>query len=330
MVLLALILGALAVQSASEMVAVRAAGDCPSAAAVREKLGTLLGAGDPARAPDLAEVDVLGSTLAISLRRASGEIVGDKRLPATAGCAARAESAAIVLAAWEAQLGDHAAPELVPPVTPPPIADAGSPAETAASALPAARPSPGAAPAVVGGPGGAVSPGAEPRRWGVSPGGSLLASIDGDDTALAATAEAALSRRGSRLALGAGAMFVSSHAASVSPGIGTWRRFGAVIDGRWRARWSGLWLEARAGAGLTVLAISGSGLAQNGSGTAFDPGAVAGLRLGLTGGPATPWVEIGTTVWPRRQILDVRGGGAADLPRFDALLGVGFSLERRP
>jgi hypothetical protein len=177
---------------------------------------------------------------------------------------------------------------------------------------------------------GGAPPAALPRRWHLSAGGSLLASIDADDTALAATAEAALSRAGSPLAFGAGAMFVSSHAVSVSPGIGSWRRFGLVLDGRWRADLGTLRLEARAGAALTLLTISGSALAQNGGGDAFDPGAVAGLRLGIPGGPANPWVEIGATIWPRRQTLQVRGGAATDLPSVDVLVGVGFSLEHLP
>jgi hypothetical protein len=341
MAFLALILGALtAIAAAPAAVTVRAAGDCPSAAAVRERLDKLLGTPVDGRAPDLAEVDVVGATLSISLRRPSGEIVGEKQLAAATGCAARAESAAIVLAAWEAQLGDHAAAELVSPLAPPPIADAGPTTATAAATtataapmtatatpvLPLSRPTP---PTVVGSA-SAQATAAEPRRWVLSPGGSLLASIDRDDTALAATAEAALSRSGSPFAVGAGAMFVSSHTVSVSPGIGTWRRYGLLVDGRWRAHLSRLWLEARVGGALTVLTMSGSALAESGGGDAFDPGAVAGLRLGLPGGPAAPWVEVGATVWPRRQTLDVRGGGTADLPFMDVLLGVGFSLERWP
>jgi len=183
---------------------------------------------------------------------------------------------------------------------------------------------------VVRATGGRASPPAEPRRWTLTPGGSLLASIDGEDTALAATAEAALSRPGSSFALGAAAMFVGSHAVAVRPGIGTWRRFGVVIDGRRRVRWARLWLEARAGAALTLVAISGSALAESGGGNVLDPGLVGGLRLGLSGGPAVPWLEVGASVWPRRQTLDVVGGGTADLPAVDVLAGVGFSFHGWP
>jgi hypothetical protein len=310
MLFLALMLGVVTGQAAQQVVTVRATGDCPSAAAIGEKLGKLLGAAGPGRAPDVAEVDLVGATLAIRLRDPSGQIVGDKRLPAGAGCAERAESAAIVLAAWEAQLGDHAAAGLVAPVTPPPIREAAP----AAAASTAPRP-PAAAPA-----GG----------WGWSVGGSLLAAIDSADTALAATAEATVSRAASPFALGASAIFVNSHATEVAPGTGSWRRFGLVLDARRRSRWPLVWLEARAGVALTILRITGSGLSENSGGTAFDPGAVAGLRLGLVGNPATAWIEASATLWPRRQTLDVRGGGAADLPLVDGLVGIGFSFERSP
>ncbi len=80
---------------------------------------------------------------------------------------------------------------------------------------------------------------------------------------------------------------------------------------------------------LTALAISGRGLAEESGGIALDPGALAGLRVGLTGGRALSWLEVATTFWPRRQSVYVRDGGSADLPRFEALIGVGISWGRR-
>jgi hypothetical protein len=328
MVLLALILGALATET-TPFVTVDAAGDCPSAAAVGAKLNELMPTGDPPRAPDVAEVRVVGTTLTISLRRASGEAVGQKELPAPAGCAARAAAAAVVLAAWQTELAGHAAAALTLPVTPPPLPEP-------AAAPPAPAPPPPATPApvvatVTRTPAAAVAPpSGEKRSLVLDPGASVLASIDADDTAVAATAELALARDGSPFALAAGALFVSAHTTAVSPGIGSWRRFGVSADGRRRLHRGGFWLEARLGLALTVLDISGSALTRDGGGTVLDPGALAGLRVGLPGGPATPWLEIATTFWPRRQTLEVQGGAATDLPRFEALLGVGLSFGRRP
>jgi hypothetical protein len=301
-------------------------GDCPSAAAVRERLGKLVGPAGPGRVPDVAHVEVVGATLAIDLRRETGEIIGDKRLPLGAGCAERAESAAIVLAAWEAQLGDHAAATLSPPVTPPPAREV----VTASSPPPQPPPPPATAPTVVSNPARSAPPTAAPGGWALSPGGSLLASIDSDDTALAATAEEVVSWRGSPFAVAGSAMFVSSHVTSVAPGTGSWRRFGLVVDARRRARWPRFWLQARSGVALTILSISGSGLSANGGGTAVDPGVVGALRLGLSETPATAWLEVGANVWPRRQTLAVRGGAATDLPVLDVLVGIGFSIERPP
>ena len=324
MLFLALVLGAaVAIHPAPEVVTVQAAGDCPSATAIRERLGILLGPAAPARGPDVAQVEVVGPTLVIALRRVTGERIGDKRLPLSAGCAERAESAAIVLAAWETQLGDHAAATLAPPVTPPPASEAAPaslsppPTPAAASTL-ARRPQVPAPPAV--GSGG----------WALTPGGSLLASIDSDDTALAATAELAVARGQSPFAFAASGMFVSSHVTAVAPGTASWRRFGLALDARRRARWARVWLQARAGAALTLVSISSSGLSDNGGGITVDPGAIAGLRLGLVQTPATAWLEIGAGLWPRRQTLAVRGGGTAVLPVVDALVGIGFSIERLP
>jgi hypothetical protein len=314
MLFLALMLGAVTSQLAPEAVTVRVTGDCPSAVAIDQRLRKLVVPVGPGRAADVAHVEVVESRLAVALYRATGEVIADKRLPLQAGCAQRAESVAIVLAAWEAQLGDHAAPVLVPPVTPPPAGDAT-----------AAPPAPAVTPVLV-----AAAPAARPAGWVFSPGGSLLASIDRDDTALAATAEVAVSRRSSPFALAGGAMFVSSHTAPVAPGSGSWRRFGVVLDARGQARRSRLWGEARAGLALTVLNISGSGLPENGSGVALDPGAVVAVRLGLVQAPAIVWLELGATVWPRRQTVEVRGGGAVDLPLVDVLVGLGFSLQRSP
>jgi hypothetical protein len=187
-----------------------------------------------------------------------------------------------------------------------------------------------AASTLVRGAGGSSPAAAEPGGWVLSEGGSLLASIDSADTALAATAEVVASRRQSPFAFAASALLVSAHVTSVAPGTASWRRYGLALDARRRARWARVWLQARAGAALTILSISGSGLAENGGGTGLDPGAVAGLRLGLTQTPATAWLEVGTSVWPRRQMLAVRGGGTGFLPVVEALVGVGFSIERLP
>ena len=168
----------------------------------------------------------------------------------------------------------------------------------------------------------------ERRRLVLAPGGSLFASIDADDTAWGAAAEVVSSRPGAPFAFGGSALFVASHATTVSPGVGSWRRFGLVLDGRRRTAWPSAWLEARVGLALTALVISGSALGETAGGITLDPGALVGLRVGLAGGPAVSWLEVAATAWPRRQTVYVRDGGSADLPRFEALVGVGLSWGR--
>jgi hypothetical protein len=325
----ALILSALAILPAPPVVIVRASGDCPSAGAVSGALAKLIAPADPPRPADLAEIEVRGATLAVSLRRASGEVIGQRELAAPVGCAERAESAAIVLAAWETHLGDRPAGDLQLGVTPPliaattPLAPSFAGAEASATSVQLAKP------AVVRTSSPLGVPATETRRFVLAPGGSLFASVDVDGTALGAAVEVALSRTGSPFALGGSALFVTSHATSVSPGIGSWRRFGLVVDGRRRVAWPSAWFEGRMGVALTALAISGSALAEASDGISLDPGALAGLRVGPAGGRAASWVEIATTFWPRRQTIYVRDGDAADLPRFEALIALGLSWGRQ-
>jgi hypothetical protein len=328
-------LWALAMQPPPAAVIVRASGDCPSAGAVTGALAKLLAPAalsDRSLPADLAEIEVRGATLVISLRRDSGEIVGQRELAAPAGCADRAEAAAIVLAAWETHLGDRPARDLqldrqreatlpsVAATTPPAPSFVGAEIPAPSVQLPK--------PAVVRAVGPLGVSAAERRRLVLVPGGSLFASVDANDTALGAAAEVVWSRPGSPFALGGSALVVASHATTVSPGVGSWRRFGLVVDGRRRAAWPSAWLEARIGLALTALAISGSALGEASGGITLDPGALVGLRVGLAGGPAVSWLEIAATAWPRRQTVYVRGGGSADLPRLEALLGVGLSWGR--
>jgi hypothetical protein len=348
MVTTALLLFALAAEPALVPVTVRAAGPCPSGRAVSEALAALVAPTEQLRAPDLAEIELRGAVLVISLRRASGELVGQRELDAPAGCQERAESAAVILAAWETRPGAHPAGALRLPLTPPPPEGTTTtgvpppqPAATAtAAAAPASVPSPpspaapsGAPPTVAARAAPAVAP--EPTRPQDSRGaliqlsGALFAAVNADDEAAAVAAEAAWSRAPSGFGIGGGALYVASHTTSVSPGVGSWRRFGVVADGRRRASWSGVWLEARAGLALTALAIKGSSLADSGGGNTFDPGALGGLRVGLPQGALNPWLEVAATFWPRPQTLYVRDGGEVDLPRFELLVGVGLSFGWR-
>ena len=364
MVTTALLLLALAADPALVPVAVRASGPCPSGRAVSEALAALVAPADQLRAPDLAEVEIRGTVLIVSLRRASGELVGQRELDAPPGCKERAESAAVILAAWETRLGAHPAGELPLPLTPPPLegtTTTGAPSpQLATTATPAAAPAtigsrpptaapsgapppaasgappraaPGAPPSVATGARPAVASAEDlphdPRAPRVQLSGALFEAVNADNAAPAVAVEAAWSFARSGYGVGAGALYVASHATAVSPGLGSWRRVGVVADGRRRASWSGVSLEARAGLALTALVIKGSSLTDSGGGTTFDPGALAGLRVGLPQAVLSPWLEVAATFWPRPQTLYVRDGGEVDLPRFELLVGVGLSFGWR-
>lgn len=88
------------------LVDVRGATTCPRAEEVAASLAGMLPAEDGAGVP-VADVALLkeDGDLIVELRRASGELIGEKRIARTLTCGARAETAAVFVAAWEARLG---------------------------------------------------------------------------------------------------------------------------------------------------------------------------------------------------------------------------------
>jgi hypothetical protein len=76
---------------------------CPRPEDVAAALARMLAPGAPASPADRAALREDEGALVIVVRRPSGEIIGEKRLPATLSCAVRAEAAAVAIAALEAR-----------------------------------------------------------------------------------------------------------------------------------------------------------------------------------------------------------------------------------
>ena len=306
MVVAGLIVAALIADPSAAAVDVTGDSSCPSAAEVAAALPGLIGPTDPDIAADQASLTDDGSAVTVALRRASGDLVGEKRLDAGLSCEQRARAAAVVIAAWEARPGVQANTLAVP--APPP-----RPAAVVAERSP-----------------GDLTARAGPAPIDVEPGASLGASLNGASPAPVAAIEVAFSRRDGLIIPAVGALFVGTHTRSVGPGDGTWRRYGLLATVGSRRSWSAAWAEARVGVAATLLDISGDSYPSNGAGITFDPGITLGARCGPRFGPVRLWIDATAAFWPRGQTLTVSGVPAsAALPRGEALLGLGASYAGR-
>lgn len=298
-----IVLAAAVADPAATALPVTGATACPVAADVAAALTGMVPPRDPELPPDVAELKDDAGSVVVSLRRGSGEPVGEKRLDPGLDCAQRARAAAVIVAAWEARLSTPPAALVVQQP-----AAAGPPVVTAPSPPPATTP-----------------PLFENNvELGVSAG----ASMNGTTLAPAATIEVAYAPALARVIPAVAALFVGGHTISVGPGSATWRRYGLAVTAASRRNWAPLWLEGRLGLALTLLDISGSSFPSNGSGVTLDPGVELGARLGLRSRRIRWWLDGTIALWPRGQDVFVDGApGSATLPRGQALLSLGAAYE---
>src|SRR3982751_32522 len=95
---------------------------CPVPADVEAALTGLIAARDPGTPADVAELKDDTGSVVVTLRRDSGEPIGEKRLDPGLSCPQRARAAAVIVAAWEARLATPAAALVVEaPAPSPPV-----------------------------------------------------------------------------------------------------------------------------------------------------------------------------------------------------------------
>jgi hypothetical protein len=317
------------VLSAVPGIDVRGNADCPTPGALAAALEGLIApapSGAPA-AQDVVELSSRGGSVTVKLTSAGGDLVGEKHLPERLSCGARAQAAAVMVAAWEAHLRGVAAPigpaaQVRAPTLPPPVA-APAPAPPA-PATPRASP----ATAVVAQP---LAPGAPapspPVQLEVST--ALFASVTAAGVAPGGIFEVGVARADAPLALEVGAVIVGAHRTGVATGRGLWRRYGGVVELDSRSRWRSMVLHIHGGAALSAVTISGQSFPSVANDAVFDPGIVVGLRLALAARLA-PWVGATAVSWPRAHTLTVGGSPASvDLPQFETWLGGGLTFGRR-
>src|SRR3954451_1956842 len=190
MVAVSLFVFAVVADPAARALNVTGATACPVAADVEAALTGLIPARDPGLPPDVAELKDDTDSVAVTLRRDSGEPIGEKRLDPGLSCPQRARAAAVIVAAWEARLATPAAALVVEAPAPSP------PVIVARSAPPMVAP---------------------PLENHVEVGVSGGASINGTTLAPAAVIEIAYARAFAPIIPAVGALIVGGHTMSVGP-----------------------------------------------------------------------------------------------------------------
>jgi hypothetical protein len=240
------------------------------------------------------------------LRGSRGEDLATRALPAEGSCADLAGAAAVVVAAWRADLDPELAPavHLPAPAAPPPAA-------TVSASPPPAAPVP-------------------PRSFAVGMG--LLASETGGSLAPGAMLMGWLGL-GRRLALDASVFGATSRSADVGalPRVASWTRVALAVGptlAMRRDRIRGA-LHVQALAGL--LHVKGVGLDTVDSDTTVLVGAAVGARQEIVSGTSAFWMGLDVCLWPGDQRLVVQNvSEQAHLSRVDVVVSAGLAFGNFP
>jgi hypothetical protein len=285
---------------------IHAAGGCPGAAEIERQLTPLLGPGPEAHTSDVATIKRgPDGALTVALHDAQGASIEERRLPPAGSCRDQAETVAVTLAIWEAQIHPEISLRLdrlsaVAAGAPPPVAHVEAPPP----APPPARAASLALGAAVAG---------DWQQAAAAPAGRVELSAAPDH-----------SRWRARLAL----VGVGRHTLELPPGRATWGRAfialgveRALARGR---RWS-FGVGASAVGGVAV--ISGAGYAVDRGTTSLDFGGEASTRVGFAAGRAHPWLGVSVVGWARRQQLELQGvASTSALPRWEPMVALGADL----
>jgi hypothetical protein len=295
---------------------VQGAGSCPAPGEVEEKLAPLLPVGFAAGSTDLAAVaEEADRTLSVSLARADGKLVARRRLPRAATCGEQAQTVAVALAVWEAQIHpeislrlDRLAVAPTPSSTASPqAADGDLVIQRAAGTPPSRSLELGLGAAAIG----AWQPGS------IAPGARLDAGLG--------PASAAWRARLSVVGL-------ATHAESLSPGEARWWRLYFALGADYAVPLGRRWELALGAAGvLGIATVEGASFTADRSTRTTDLGVELLLRVDLRLGAVRPWLGLAVVTWLREQTLEVTGMAASlVLPRAEPMLALGTDFFWQP
>jgi len=292
---------------------IRAAGDCPGATEVERQLGPLLGEAATVGMKDVATIKRgRDGSVSVSLADTSGRALGDRRLPRARSCGDQAESVAVTLAIWEAQLHpeislrlDRLAAETAPP---PPVPAA--PLDPAPEVL-VSRPSPPPAP--------------PQRRLAKAVAVAAVGDWQSSSWSPGVRVELGLGPAQGRWRLRVAGVGVGTHTVPVPPGEASWWRafvsLRAEVDVARGRSWA---LAVGGGPAGGVASISGARFDVNRHTRSLDVGGELAVRLEWRPGPLRPWVGGSVVGWARGQALDLEGTSTGvSLPRVEPLATLG-------
>jgi hypothetical protein len=289
---------------------IQGAGSCPAASEVEARLGPLL-------PPDFADgssdraiiAEGADGALSVSLARPDGKVVDHRRLPPAASCDEQAETVAVTLAVWEAQIHPEISLRLD--------------RLAARSRLPPAAPSVDLA---VGRP---IEPNLHPTKattWAV--GAGFVDSWQSGSLASGGRLDAMLGAVGRPWRWHLSAVGLAPHALGLGPGQASWWRLNLALGADYALPFGRRWALALGAAGvLGVVFADGSGYSTDRTTTSTDLGVEAMLRVELRLRTLRPWLGLALVTWLRRQTLEVTGvATSVVIPRAEPLIAVGMDF----
>lgn len=286
---LSLVIAAGASGGAPPPLRVEGTSTCPTPVEVSAKLEGLIVEAAGAE-PHVAVVERRGPALHLELRDAAGAVLAQRDVTDRSPCRDLASVAAVIIAAWEAELRGSSAVLPPAPVVPK------LPRRVAWD---------------VGAAGSATYAGA----WGWAPGGLALFSLGVEGGWL----------RGELVVSGA-----APRPIAVGRGSATWFRVGAGLGPRVRLGTGRLGLDLHAQLFVAALSVRGAGFNENLSALDVDPAVLAGARGWYRLGDFRLFVGATFQAWLREQLVRVEQAGTpanpldtGHLPRFELVLAAG-------
>lgn len=295
---------------------VQGVGGCPSPGEVQEKLTPLLPVDFASGSTDLAAIaEEADGTLSVSLARPDGKTVAHRRLPRAATCSEQAQTVAVALAVWEAQIHPEISLRLD---------------RLAASATPSTTASPRAADTdlVIRRAGG----NAPSRSLDLGVGVAAMGAWQPGSVAPGARLDATLGTTNGAWRARLSVVGVATHSESFPPGQARWQRLYFALGADHAFPLSQRWDLALGAAGvLGVASVEGAGYTTDRTTQTTDLGVEAVLRVDLRLGAVRPWAGLALVTWLRRQTLDVTGTAASlSLPRAEPMLALGTNFYWQP
>jgi hypothetical protein len=289
---------------------VQGVGSCPSPGEVEEKLAPLLPVGFASSSTDRAAVmEEADGTLSVLLARSDGKTVARRRLPRAASCSEQAQTVAVALAVWEAQIHPEISLRLDRLAAPPTLPHTGAP--PAAEGVLAIRQRAGES--------------APPRPLGLGLGAAAIGAWQPGSVVPGARLDAVLGTATGAWRARLSVVGLATHAESLSPGQVRWWRLYFALGADYLVPLGRRWDLALGAAGvLGVATVEGAGFTADRTTRTADLGAELLLRIELRLGGLRPWLGISVVTWLRQQTVDVTGMATSlVLPRAEPMLALG-------